>query len=183
MSIENILKKYEDIALSDKEVLKLVNNKANLILYPNLYKYKNIDEILNPYGACIILYESKPSYGHWCLIFKVNDYMLEFFNPYGGWPDDSLKKINLNFRMVSNQYYPLLSYLMVDSPYKLSYNEYEFQKYGPDIKTCGRWCAIRLIYRFLTLNEFHNFINYFTNLFNISGDRFVTLLTLYINNN
>lgn len=176
----NIIKQYEDIALSDKQVLKLIDNKANLILYTDLHKYNNIDQILNPYGACIVLFEAKPRYGHWCCIFKVNDNLLEFFNPYGGYPDDSLEYIPLDFRLNTNQYYPYLSILMYNSKYELSYNEYKFQKHGTDIKTCGRWCAIRLIFRKFTLDEFYYLIKYLKDLLNIKSDELVTLLTMYI---
>jgi len=179
---KSTLNEYADIALSDKQVLKLINGRANLILYPDLHKYKNIDEILNPFGACILLYEAKPKYGHWCCIFKVNDKLIEYFNPYGGFeegfPDDSLEYIPIDFRLKSNQYYPYLSILMYNSPYELSYNEHPFQKHGVNIKTCGRWCALRLIFRNLSLDEFDAAIKFFKNRLNISSDQLVTLLTL-----
>lgn len=181
MSFKDIIKKYEDIALSDKEVLKLIYKRANLILYPNLHKYNNIDEILHPYGACILLFEAKPRYGHWCCIFKINDKLLEFFNPYGGYPDDSLEYISNRFRKISNQLYPHLSYLMLKSHYELSYNEYQFQEHNPDIKTCGRWCAIRLRYRYLNLDQFHNMIENMSDILRVTHDELVTLLTMYIN--
>lgn len=179
--ISNILKKYEKIALSDKEVLTLINGRANLILYPNLNKFKTIDEILNPYGACIILFEAKPRYGHWCCIFKINDKLLEFFNPYGGYPDDSLEYIPMDFRLSTDQYIPYLSILMYNSPYELSYNEHQFQKHDQNIRTCGRWCAVRLIFRNYTLNEFYHLIKFLKKKLNINSDQLVTLLTMYVN--
>lgn len=178
---DDIIKHYQDIALSNSEVLKLVDGKANVILYPDLYKYNTIDEILNPYGACILLFEAKPSYGHWCCLFKNRNNLIEFFNPYGGFPDDSLEYIPERFRKISNQDYPHLSWLLINSPYDLSYNEFKFQKHNEAIKTCGRWCALRLLCRNMDLYDFHKMIEYYTKLFNITGDEFVTLLTMYIN--
>ncbi len=180
-TIDNIIKIYQDIALSDKEVLKLINGRANLILYPDLYKYHSIDEVLGKYGACIILFEAQPKYGHWCCIFKVSDNLLEFFNPYGGYPDDTLNNIPIDFRKISHQEQPHLSLLMLDSPYDLSYNEFRFQKHGADIKTCGRWCAVRLAFRFLSLDEFYDMIKQLTKKLKMTGDELVTLLTMYIN--
>lgn len=180
----NDIKDYENIALSDTEVLKLINGKANLIIYPNIHKYKTMDELLGPNGACVLLYESKPNYGHWCCIFKINDNLLEYFNPYGGFhegfPDDNLQYIPIDFRKKSNQYYPYLSILMYNSPYKLSYNEFRFQKYGRNIKTCGRWVALRIIFRNLSLKDFHYLIESLKKKFGIDSDKLVTLLTLYI---
>jgi hypothetical protein len=180
-NFKEIIKQYENIALSDKQVLKLIDGRANLILYPNLYKYKNIDEILNPYGACILLFEAMPKYGHWCCIFKVNEKLIEFFNPYGGYPDDSLEYIPIDFRLKSHQYYPYLSILMYTSQYELSYNEYKFQKHGNNIKTCGRWCALRLSFRNVTLDEFYVLIKFMNDKLNINNDELVTLLTMNLN--
>jgi|SRR5271154_2028970 len=179
----DILKVYENIALSDREVLKLIDGKANLILYPDLIEYDNIDEILEPYGACIILFEAKPKYGHWCCLFKQNEKLLEFFNPYGGYPDDSLEYIPMHFRLISNQYYPYLSFLMYYSPYELSYNEYKFQKHGKDIKTCGRHAAMRLVFRHLSLDDYKQLLDFLCKILKMNYDEIVTLLTGYINKN
>ena len=73
-SINNIMKKYQAIALSDKQLMKLVKGRANLILYPDLHKYETIDEVLEPFGAAIILYVARTEpniYGHWTCVFKV----------------------------------------------------------------------------------------------------------------
>lgn len=175
MQTKKQLEYYQDIALSNKEIMELVDHKAQVILYPDLYKYSTIDEILGPYEACFILFESKPNYGHWCLLFKLNHNTLEFFNPYNGYPDDSLEYIDPHFRLQSNQELPYLSILLYNSPYKLTYNEYHFQKRNKNIKTCGRWCAVRLICRNLSLKKFANIFN------NKYGDLLVTLLTMYIN--
>lgn len=145
---QSIIDYYKNKPLSDKDILKLVKNKSNLTLYPNLYKYKNIDEVLEPNGASFILYETKPSYGHWCLIFKRTPDLLEFFDPYGSkFIDEELNFVPKEFRKVSHQDVPYLSLLMIESPYRLSYNKYQFQKRGDNIKDCGRWCALRLIFK------------------------------------
>ncbi|HLX52494.1 MAG TPA: hypothetical protein VKR58_01040 [Aquella sp.] len=174
----DIINEYKDIALSNSDVLKLVNGKANIILYPELVNYNSIDEILEPYGACFLLFEArlKPfPYGHWCCLFKLDNQTIEFFNPYGGYPDDSLEYIPMDIRKQSNQDYPYLSWLMINSPYDLTYNEHKFQKHGNNIKTCGRWCAVRLLCRNSNLEQF-------TKIFkNKNGDELVTLVTMWIN--
>lgn len=180
-TFNNIIRRYEDIALSDTQVLKLVNKKANLILYPDLHKYKNIDQILDPYGACIILYESEPNYGHWCCIFKIDNNILEFFNSYGDYPDVNLEKIPEHFRKESNQNFPHLGWLMYNSPYELTFNEHQFQKYGSGIKSCGRWTAFRIICRHMLLEDFYKMVKYFIKKFKITSDQFVTLVTMWVN--
>ena len=186
MSIKNIIKKYEDIALSDKEVLKLVDGKCNVILYPDLHKYQSIDQVLDPYGSCLLLFAAqvKPNYyGHWCCINRVenNNNKIEFFNPYGGYPDDSLNYISGEIRRESNQDLPYLSELLLKSPYDLSYNQYKFQKHSDHIKSCGRWCALRILLKNLSLIEFNNLIKKLTKKFKLTNDQLVTILTMYIN--
>lgn len=154
-----IIKEYEAIPLSDSQLLKLVDNKANLVLYPNIYRYQSVDDMLSPYGATILLFESKPNYGHWCLLFWAPGKDLEFFNPYGGYPDDSLDYISKEFKQASHQDKPYLSLLLLNSGYKLSYNEYQFQQDGPNIQTCGRHVACRLNNRHLSLKEYKKMLD------------------------
>lgn len=177
------LNKLKDKALSDTEVLKLVNNEAKLVLYPNLYKYKSVDDLLGKFGACVILYESRPSYGHWCAIFKVKPNELEFFNSYGdstrheGMPDATLKFIPKEFQKISNQDHTYLADLMVNSLYKLSYNQYKFQGEGKGIKTCGRHVACRLRMRHLSLDEYYRLVKKWCNDLNLTADDIVSIWT------
>lgn len=172
------LKYYKNIALSNRDILKLLDNKSNIILYPDIHKYINIDQLIQPYGSCIILYEAKPHYGHWCALLKTNDTDIEFFNPYGGIVDDSLDNIPLDFRVKTNQVFPYLSYLMYKSKYNLFYNEFRFQKKGFDIKTCGRHCVVRVLRSNLNIYDYKKFIDELCILFNTDYDGVVTLLTI-----
>jgi hypothetical protein len=170
------LKHYEDIALSDRQLMDLVSCRANLVLYPNLPNYESIDEALGPHQAMILLFEAKPSYGHWCCVFRRQN-LIEFFNPYGGYPDDSLEHIPMHFREVSNQLVPYLSLLMMKSPYELSYNEHAFQEHKKDVKTCGRHCAVRLALRILPLDDYTRVINKLGASLGTDPDGVVTTLT------
>lgn len=178
MSNNNIIKQYEKIALSDKHLFDILNNRNKLVLYPDLIKYNSIDDVLGKYGMCTLLFEAKKNYGHWCCLWKLNKNIVSFFNSYGGYPDDSLEYIPEHFAEISNQNYPYLSILLDKSPYKLTYNEYDYQKKGSDIKTCGRHCAVRLICREMTDNEYYNYVKLFCKKYKINPDEFVTLLTM-----
>jgi hypothetical protein len=183
--MNNILKKYADMALSDTELLKIVDGRASVILYPNLINYKNIDEVLGPFRAAFILFCSEytptKKFGHWCLVFQQDHGIIEFFNPYGGYPDDSLNYISPKVQKESNQFHTTLSKLMLNSPYELSYNEFPFQKHGNEIKTCGRWCSVRLEFRAMDIYEFKKFIDNISTRLKISPDEFVTLMTMSVN--
>ena len=174
------LKELENIPLSDKQIRKLVNNKVSVILYPNLVNYKTIEDVLGPYGAAFILFESKPKYGHWVLLFQLDECTLEFFNPYNGFPDDSLNYISINFRKISNQLHTTLSRLMYKSPFCLTYNEFQFQEKNRNIKTCGRHCGFRLMNRFLNLYEYKDLISKLSKKYKTNADGVVTIETAWV---
>lgn len=175
MNLQKVIDQYKNIALSDKEVLKLVEGRANIILYPELHNYSSIDEILEPYGACFLLYEAQPHFGHWCCLLKTHDKkgpLIEFFDPYGGFPDSQRRYIPELFRKLSHQDVPHLSYLLLKSPYELSYNQYHFQKMKKGVRDCGRWCALRIILRDVPLDQFAYLFN------NRYSDDLATILTI-----
>ena len=175
--MDNLIRKIEAISLSNDEVMELINGKANLIQYPQLYGINSLDEILEPYGACVILYLTRQNYGHWCCVFKLDNNSVEFFDPYGLFPDEELKfRMDPNFRKRSHEDIPMLSYLLDSSPYNLSFNHHKFQKRISDVKTCGRHTAMRLICRNISLDDY---INLFTNN-KYDADFLVTMLTAYI---
>jgi len=176
--MNKLIKHYENVALSNQDIFKKVHGRVNIEVYPNLYKYRSIDELLGPYGACILLFESKPSYGHWVLIFKLSNSKLEFFNPYGGYPDDTLLYIDDSFRKKTRQLKPRLSLLMLNSPYELSYNEFAFQKHKGDIKTCGRHCIVRLLCRNYNLYEYKALLDRLSKQYKMNYDEIVTALTV-----
>ncbi len=176
--MNRLLKKYEDIALSDKNIFKILKGKFKLVLYPDLINYDSIDDVLGPHEACVLLFEAKKNYGHWCCLWKLNPNTVSFFNSYGGYPDDSLEYIPLHFAETSNQDEPYLSILLDKSPYELTYNEHAYQKKNEKIRTCGRHVCVRLICRNLTDEEYYDYVKYFTEKYDIDPDEFVTLLTI-----
>lgn len=173
------LKYYENIALSNHDILRLLNNKCNIILYPDLHKYQSIDQLVDPYNCCIILYAAqiKPSmYGHWCALIKRAN-SIEFFNPYGGIPDCCLGQIDPKVRMKSNQLLPYLMMLMEDSPYELHYNEFQFQKKGYDIKTCGQHCCVRVFCKDMNIYQYKQLLDKLCKKLKTNYDGVVTILT------
>lgn len=170
------IKKYQDMALSNLDLIKLLDGKANIIIYPDLVKYDSIDQILGQYGACFLLFEAKPKYGHWVCLMKRGN-IIEFFNPYGGYPDDSLDRIPMIFRKKTGQVIPLLSLLLLDSPYELEYNEFQFQKHNKNIRTCGRHSAVRLLLKDLNIYEYKTFLDLLCRKMGLNYDELVTVLT------
>lgn len=146
--INNMMNK----SLSDGEIHILTPN-INVVSYPDIYKYPSIDALLGGRNACYILYCVKEGYGHWCCLTKRNN-IVEFFDSYGGYPDTQLKYIPKKYAKNSHQDKEYLLSLLHRSPYIITYNSYKFQKKQKGVNTCGRWCALRVIFRELPLIEF-----------------------------
>jgi hypothetical protein len=170
------IKRLEDISLSVDDVMRIVNGKANFISYDKLISVNDLDELLDPYGSCLLLYLTDENYGHFCCLNKINKNEVEFFDPYGIFVDNEFEdfEIDEHFNKKKNQDRNYLSYLMYKSPYKLSYNEHQFQKKNDDIKTCGRHCGIRMLLKHMPLKEYSKLM--FKNGYG-DPDTFVTILT------
>lgn len=145
-------------SLSSDEVKKLAPN-SKFVLYEDVHKYNNIDELLAPYDSIILLYEwiRKPHIisGHYVTLNRLPDGQIEMFDSFGTKPDESLKELEEvpdAFKRMTNQDHKYLLHLLIDSPYKTSFNEYKLQ--NPAYSTCGRWCALRVNYKGLTLKQF-----------------------------
>ena len=96
MSVSDYIDLERKRPLSDEDILDMMHDKTNIILYEDLAYAPSLDSILSPYGACVILYQIKPNYGHWCCIFKRTNTLVEFFDPYGMFIDDELKYVHIS---------------------------------------------------------------------------------------
>lgn len=170
-----ILQQIESKPFSEHELLTLVDNKANLVLYPDLANYHSIDQLLRPHGAAIILYITRSNgnnfYGHWTCIFKIDNHTLEWFDPYGLPPD-------LELRMTNHKYPPYLLKLIDHSPYHVIYNTHRLQDItNRNMSTCGRHVGMRLHFRDLPISSYARLMNSVPGL---SSDNLVSLLTAFI---
>lgn len=150
------LRKYP---YSGEDIMELLQNKTKILTYPDLMKYDNIDDVLYPYDNAVILYLTKPAFGHWTAIMKRGD-TIEFFDPYGHFPDDILKKLDPKIKKKLGQNYPKLSELLYNSDqnYKIVYNDTQLQEYNKNISNCGRHVGLRLALKDYPLEEYIKFI-------------------------
>jgi len=147
-------------SLSDTDIKRFLKNKTKIIQYKELSKYNNIDDLLYPYGHVILLYMTGHNYGHWTLIMRRGQNEIHFFDSYGYKPDEEFNFIDNEFRAVSNQIYKKIVFMLLNSPYNITYNEYKLQSKSTkkqQISTCGRWCLGRLINGHLDEHQFAEF--------------------------
>src|ERR1043166_5728715 len=177
---KKFIKHLEKISLSNTDVLKLLDGKANLVLYPDIRKYKNIDDLLGKYGACVILYLTKENYGHWCCIFKQNKNTIQFFDSYGEMVDNALDySMDPYFKKKKGMDLPLLTHMLYNcyNKYEIRFNNFKFQEDKTDVNTCGRFVVVRIWSKNLDEYEFNDFMN----STKYKPDELVSLLTQEIN--
>lgn len=174
--MEKQISKLRQKTLSGADLKKFFDGKVKVVLYSDLRHYKNIDELLNPYGRVVMLYyrEKEPSYyGHWVSIFRNGKGNVEVFDPYGTFIDRTLKNINTDFRKQNYEYTPYLSKLLLNQKkYKVEYNDVPLQKMKIGVNTCGRWALVRLALSDIPIEMFQKIFSMKNN-----GDDLVSVLT------
>lgn len=173
MSLKQLINDGEKIELTENDILNILDGKVNVIAYSDLFTYRNIDEALGPYNALIVLYQVQShNEGHWSLLYRENN-TLHFFDPLGIEMDKEILFIS-NFFTLDNkgERVPHLSYLVNKSGYKVISNTTKYQKNSKHINTCGRWCCVRLKFRYLNEEQFKTLWQ------NIPADKEVTELTI-----
>lgn len=169
----------EKYDLSGKDIHRITDGKCNIIEYEQLKNYNNINDVMGTNRAVIILYETKQNFGHWVCLFSNGNNNLEFFDSYGLSMDEELK-INPNYNRSLNNgtISPHLTLLisMCRGCHVVS-NKTQLQKYLHHTNTCGRWVAMRIKYRKLSLEKF---IELFTKNKYYDGDFWISAMTLLI---
>ena len=160
--------------LSNFDIYTLLDGRCRIVSYDELVKFKTLDDALGHYGAFVLLYLTKQNFGHWTLVFKYDDSRtVEVFDSYGYFPDDEFKFIPMSVRKQKNQMYPYLCKLLLDSGYKIVYNNHKLQEQKENVNTCGRHVVSRLVYRDVPIDEYVNMIRNS----GFTPDEFVTRLT------
>ena len=168
-----------DYYLSNDDVEQIVGHKINTIIYDQMDKVKNIDDLFIN-DCCLILYnwgmQNNTILGHWCCLRRNkigNKTIINFFDSYGKFIDDQLYKIPI-------KHIPNLSKLL----YKFSirkncyveFNNRHLQKLDDKVATCGRWCGLFMKYKDVSIDDFGDIFLAYKKI--IKPDLLVTLLTV-----
>lgn len=136
--------------LSLSELQRMVPN-AKVMKYGALEKY-----VYLPRLPLIILYETQPNFGHWIAVLETPE-GVEHFDSYGIIPDNELNWVPEWLKGETGQNVKrLLSMLYqysIDTGKKINYNNHRFQ--GRDTSTCGRWCALRIMFMTSGTDQFY----------------------------
>lgn len=166
--------------LSDNEVLKIAGNNTKVMLYTDLYKYKDLDAVFGKYKKIILLYihdrTGNTVSGHWTAMIKQPD-RIEHFDSYGLLPDEILYRYKSKAeRAKTNQpknYLTTLLYTYTKLP--IHYNQYKYQQLKDNVNSCGYHTAIRCRYSKIPLEEYQKIFNTFKKN-KINTDELVVML-------
>tara|TARA_R110002073_G_scaffold296452_4_gene462472 strand:+ start:5738 stop:6403 length:666 start_codon:yes stop_codon:yes gene_type:complete len=180
-NLEYIVKDLETHDLTGEDLLKIADNKLEVIPYHKLRDYKTIEDVLSKFGAVILLYEIKENFGHFTALYYNNQNNLEFFDSYGFRPDQELKYAEFNLEMGVPFLSKLINDYVLRTKKDISVSTHQFQAFKNDINTCGRWSAYRIRTRnLLTLKQFTEL---FSNLNMFNQDFAISVLTFALTEN
>lgn len=166
------LKKAMAKSLSTKDLMKALPD-TKIWSYGQLRGVNELDDLFGRDGTCILLYESKQDYGHWCCMIQRKNKTVEVFDSYGIKPDNELNYIKSYWKKKLGQSYPKLTKLLIESSNKkFIYNQYRLQKMKPNINTCGRYCITRIKFKELSIDDYVKLLRSLGN-----PDEVVTLIT------
>ena len=175
--MDKIILKAERFDLTGEDIHRITDGKTNIIDYPDLENVNNLEEVLNPYGAVVLLYETKKNFGHWVCLLDMGNKNLEFFDPYGLKVDEELLLSDFHLRQHQGQPAPHLTALIEQGGYNVVSNTKRLQKFLEHTNTCGRWVSLRVRFRDSTLKEF---IKLTTKNKCYDGDFWVSAITLLV---
>jgi len=146
-------------ALSDGDLRTILGSDIPVIPYPELKNIRDIDEVFDKKGRCMVLFlNASPTSGHWCCLIRRKDY-IEFFDPYGESPQNVVADVPRSRLEMLDMDRPYLTALLRQKKMPVYYNSHPFQKESPNVATCGRHCAIRLLYAPYDLHRYKAIID------------------------
>jgi hypothetical protein len=158
--MDRLIKKAEKIDLSGDDILSITNNQTTIHAYSDLDQIDNMEQLFGGKPTVTLLYQTTQNSGHWVCLIKKSESELYFFDPYGLKPDSELQYASYNLRIHNNVQTPHLTALISKSNYTIDYNKVRLQKFFKDVNTCGRWVAIRILWREMSDDHFnHLFLN------------------------
>jgi hypothetical protein len=171
-SIENIVKHYTNRDLTGQEIQNLIGKPP--VLYSDLSKYtfKTFFPASAPFQ--IVLLQTKAiNFGHYVACF-LTDNAIYYQDSYGLGAPDTYK----SYTKYDEEYPPLLKNLLASDPQRrpVISNMVDYQKWGK-AQTCGRWAALRIIFRNLTNPQFESLFRGNTGFLS-NPDYVATILTL-----
>jgi hypothetical protein len=175
--IETIIHDAEAFPLSGEDIMRICDEKVKVMLYEDLADYTDIDQVLEPHDAVVILYRTTQDFGHWVALLKTGERQLEFYDPYGLKVDEELKLSDFHTRIHEDTEVFHLTHLIQNSGYRVKSNKERLQQKLEDVNTCGRYASMRVRLREFSMKRFNDLL---TKNRHYDPDFWISSLTLFI---
>lgn len=170
-------------ALSDADIRGHLP-EAKILKYSELSKSATLFDVLPLVrDYCFILYEDSVNRGHWTVISRPEDGVVEYFDSYGGPVDAPLRWTCRERRVGLGEGRPWLSILLEDALRdelvdSVVYNKRKYQSDSHAVANCGRWCVLRTLKMLegFDLDEFSKFVTARCRQLRMNPDECVTTL-------
>lgn len=167
-------------SLSGEDIKNFFGGQVKILLFSDIADYDTLDDLLDPYGRVVILFERSRKTGHWTGLFRSSKETYKgkprvfFFDSYGIRPESELKYSegkNVYLKQRRN------TLLRLFKGQGVKYSDVQLQKWKPNINSCGRHVLARLSCDNLNSYEYADLIKSQTN----DPDQFITDATnLYL---
>jgi hypothetical protein len=163
-------------ALTDTDIKKHLGEKVKIISHQDLKNYKSLDQLMpHKKEVVVIIWESKPNYGHWTLLSKyideeTNKPTIEYYDSYGYPINEPLKWIRSEFKnkIDGTDYLTNLLKKAEKEGYDIIYNSKNFQN-KKDVATCGRHVISRAVSIMKYNQSLSNYIKMMNEIKNTTG--------------
>lgn len=160
--MSQFIESIEKEPISSDDIRRIVGPGVNIIVYSSLAHIPNLESLLGRENACVILYRWKPFYGHWVALTASDYGNISYFDSYGKGVDHWLTEQDPQMANKLGQVYPYLSRMLeqaVASGRKVDINRKALQAEGSNIADCGRYAALRCVYRHMSNEAFCSMIS------------------------
>ena len=162
--------------ISDLDIQSKLNGNTRIIFYEELNNVENIIPLLDK-GSLVILFTSKPNYGHWIALVRTPE-GIEYFDSYGNTVEAAKKNVNRKFLIKTNQYKNRLAELLERASrfVPIHYNNHKLQKRSKTISTCGKHVILRILNRNLTIDEYNKQLRDLSKVLKKTPDEIVDMI-------
>ena len=162
--------------ISDQDILRKLHGNTRIIFYEDLNRYEDIIPLLDR-GSLVILYTSKPNYGHWTALVKTPE-GIEYFDPYGESIDEAKRNVNRTFLKQTNQHRNRLAELLyrASKSIPIHFNDHKLQERSKSISTCGKHVINRILHKYFTIDEYNKLLQDVSKELNKTPDEIVNII-------
>lgn len=162
--MEIIVPPSAEISLTPEQVKDLYQKYATdsiqVIMYDEIINAINIDDLFKYDNKIIIFYPSlkfgNQVMGHYTALI-LNNRTIYYYDPLAYFIDGYKKTSDMRDSLYNEQYNSLIK-LLIESNYKVDYNNHQHQSRSSKIATCGRHSILRAILNDLSNEQYNDML-------------------------